>query len=284
MNIKIYCVVFLLFIFDASYSQKERVCKLCLNGGVHQHISPYDFSLKKELPFVFSSAGLIVFSEISRLKNDTKPFTEKELGTLNRNDVNPFDRPTTYKYNTNAAKASDIIRTGVLILPAFFLAHHNTRDDIGHLVLLTTEVIALNWGVTNSVKHIVNRTRPNVYNENLNLEIRTSQQSRLSFFSGHTSNTAAITFMSAKVINDYHPEMVLKYKLGLWGIAAIIPAATAYLRVQSGNHFPTDVIVGYGVGATIGWLIPHLHKKKTNITLTPYSLREAKGVSFFYKF
>ena len=35
---------------------------------------------------------------------------------------------------------------------------------------------------------------------------------------------------------------------------------TAYGRVQSGDHFPTDVIAGAMAGAGIGILVPHLHR------------------------
>jgi membrane-associated phospholipid phosphatase len=36
--------------------------------------------------------------------------------------------------------------------------------------------------------------------------------------------------------------------------------ATAILRVRAGKHFWTDVLVGYGVGASIGLAVPLMHK------------------------
>ena len=78
-------------------------------------------------------------------------------------------------------------------------------------------------------------------------------------------------------------------KLGLWSGAVLIPATAAYLRVQSGKHFPTDVMAGYAVGAAIGWLVPHLHKTKTPLSIAPYSFIDVNGidgngVSFTYLF
>jgi membrane-associated phospholipid phosphatase len=35
---------------------------------------------------------------------------------------------------------------------------------------------------------------------------------------------------------------------------------TGLSRINTHNHFPTDAIVGYIVGAAIGYLIPELHK------------------------
>lgn len=261
----------------------DYTCLICKTGD-HLHISPYDFSVKKEAPFWIVGANSIIVSEIIRFNNDTKPYTEEELNQLDRNDINPFDRPTTYKYNPEAARLSDFLRTGVIILPALFLANHHTRDDIGGLAMLTIEVVGINWGITNGTKHLVNRTRPYVYNENAPLDLRTNNQSRLSFFSGHTSHTAAVSFLFAKVINDYHPDITFITKIGLWGLAGSIPAVTAYLRVQSGKHYPTDVMAGYFIGAGLGWLVPHLHKIKSRINLAPYSFQDANGMSLTYKF
>ena len=45
------------------------------------------------------------------------------------------------------------------------------------------------------------------------------------------------------------------------GAAALVPAAVAYNRIEAGKHFLTDNLVGYAVGATMGILVPQLHKK-----------------------
>jgi F0F1-type ATP synthase assembly protein I len=50
----------------------------------------------------------------------------------------------------------------------------------------------------------------------------------------------------------------------MWTAAALIPAVTGFSRVNTHNHFPTDVIVGYIVGAAIGYLIPEFHKSENS--------------------
>ena len=80
------------------------------------------------------------------------------------------------------------------------------------------------------------------------------------FFSGHTSSSAYFSFFTAKVFADTHPNS--KWKPVVWGSAIALPAMTGYLRYKAGKHFPTDVIVGYGVGAAFGILIPELYKNK----------------------
>ena len=45
----------------------------------------------------------------------------------------------------------------------------------------------------------------------------------------------------------------------MW-VAAAVPAVVAYFRIRAGKHFLTDNLVGYAVGATVGVLVPRLHR------------------------
>jgi membrane-associated phospholipid phosphatase len=88
-------------------------------------------------------------------------------------------------------------------------------------------------------------------------------------------------------MSDYHPDMKTEYKIGLWTFAAAVPFATAYLRVSAGKHFPTDVMTGYAVGAAIGWLVPHLHKKKKlpeGMSIMPSFSYGSRGIYLSYRF
>ena len=38
-------------------------------------------------------------------------------------------------------------------------------------------------------------------------------------------------------------------------------ALVSYWRVRSGEHFPTDVIMGSVAGAGVGVLVPHFHRR-----------------------
>ena len=67
-----------------------------------------------------------------------------------------------------------------------------------------------------------------------------------------------MSFLTAKMYHDFYPESDARPYV--WASAALIPAITGYLRVRGGKHYLTDVLVGYGVGAAIGILVPQLHK------------------------
>lgn len=278
-----------LFIVNPILSQTEshdESCPFCKDGA-HVNNGPYKKGFKTELPFLIASAGLMSSGLILQSLNTTEPFTDYEINNLDKNSVNPFDRPATYNWNPDDATTSDYLTVGAMILPALFLSTHHTRTDLGNLIVMGVEVGLINYGITLSVKNISNRTRPYVYNADVPLEERKSSDSRESFFSGHTSNAAAFSFFFAKVLNDYHPNMKTGLKITMWTVAAAVPATTAYLRVESGKHFKTDVITGFVIGATTGWLIPQLHKKKdkaSKFSAFPTTIFGRPGMHLSYRF
>lgn len=257
-------LVSLLFVFPAwSQQSTPNFCSIC-KDHTHAESAPYRLNFRTEVPYIISSGLILGTGFLVAELNKTKPYTAEELETLNPGSINSFDRRFVNKYSRRAATASDFIRTGITIFPVLLLSEHHTKEDITALLAMSAEVMAITFGVTNSVKNIVNRARPLVYNPEAPLSERIGKRSRRSFFSGHTSHTAAAAFFVAKVITDYHPNMNKGAKIGLWTVTSSIPALAGYLRVKSGKHFPTDVIAGYAIGAFTGWLIPHLHRVKNN--------------------
>ena len=90
--------------------------------------------------------------------------------------------------------------------------------------------------------------------------------------------TDALSFFTAKVINDLYPNS--KYKGLAWAGAITIPAFAGYLRYRAGKHFPSDIFVGYGVGAALGVLIPQFHKiKNDNVSLQAIPLSDGAMVN-----
>jgi len=285
-----FVAAFLLGSLLPSFAQKKSSndCKMCERED-HVHESPYEISFKKDWAFVLTGTALAATGHFVFVhdKENITPFTNLEIDALDRNDVNAFDRVATYNKSESAKNTSDALLIGsVVVLPSLFFLHHHTRKEIGGLFLMTYEAFSINYGLTNIVKSAVNRTRPYAYNpENYSYEERTDGESRFSYFSGHTSATASLSFLWAKVMTDYHPHMAKGYKIGIWSFAALIPATTGYLRVKSGKHYPTDVLTGYAVGAVTGWLIPEMHKiKNPNVNIFTSELFDVKTIGFSLKF
>jgi len=265
----------------------ENSCSICING-MHLEGTPYDFQIKNEWPFLAVGAISLATGIIAQNINHPTAFTEAELMNLDRHDIFFIDRGAANNWSRASATASDVVISTSILLPTFFLTNHHTKKEISMLIVMSLEVLTTNFGVTQLAKNIVNRARPFTYNSDLDFSDRSNKNDKLSFFSGHTSHTAAFSFFIAKVMTDYHPNARGKFKAIVWSIAALIPASTAVLRVKAGKHFPTDVITGYMVGASIGYLIPQLHKLKkkklNNISMIPIFTGGGGGVRIGYGF
>lgn len=260
-----------------AHQEKSRKCMLCLSGTNHSsHERPYrDFSFKSELPLL---SGIFGLSTLSLVLKSPTPLTVEQVNLLDKNEVNAFDRYAISKNSASAQNISDVFLTGVLVLPAIFLSNHHTRKDILPLALMSVETIIINIALTDITKKLASRTRPLAYNPNFSIEEKTKENARVSFFSGHTSHTASLSFLMAKVMTDYHPHAKKGFKIGIWAFAAAVPGVTGYLRVRAGKHFPTDTIAGFIAGGLVGVLVPHFHRKKQIIPNGKVSVTPSIGI------
>jgi membrane-associated phospholipid phosphatase len=125
----------------------------------------------------------------------------------------------------------------------------------------------------------IDRYRPVSYYEELAFDVRSEGDSRNSFYSGHVSSVAAATFFMVKVYSDYHPE-IGNNKYLFYGAALVPPVALGYFRIKALRHFPSDILVGIGVGALCGILVPELHRlAQENISLGLYTTQEGTGLA-----
>jgi membrane-associated phospholipid phosphatase len=216
------------------------------------------------------------------------PLTIAELQTVNRNDLNPIDRwaldldPSKMSYYANL---SDITLTGFILLPALDLFDHNIRQDWLDIALMyaETQIIVNNIYLYAPFGPLFqNRYRPAVYYDALGTSgTRLTAWNRSSFYSGHVASAAAASYFAAKVYCDYHPELSGGNKFLLYGAAAIPPLIEGYLRMHALDHFPSDILVGFGVGTLCGILIPELHRIKIeNVSMGLYSSVEGTGINF----
>lgn len=220
--------------------------------------SPYIVNWKKEIPYISTAVGLNLVGAYAA--SQSKILTSLEIAELNANNINSFDRFATENFSTSFIKASNGLELGTQLAPVLFLTGKKTRKNFTQILALYFEASFINTGVTIVSKMAFRRIRPFVYNPNVLEEEKLRRTARTSFISGHTSTAAVGCFFTAKVFSDFYPDS--NWKPVVWSAAAIIPGVMGYFRVAAGRHFPTDVIAGYLVGGTIGFLVPHLHRKK----------------------
>ena len=161
------------------------------------------------------------------------------------------------------------------------------RQQAGKVLVMYTESLAITAALYTVTAGAINRSRPLVYpdkngNFKADLDKRESNNSQRSFYAGHVAATASTTFFAAKVFSDLHPDS--KLKPFVWVTAAALPVVTGYYRYKAGEHFLSDITLGYVLGAGVGILVPQLHKINNfnRVSIAPAMWQNAKGVSIAY--
>lgn len=265
--------------FFLSHNSIQQQSLLASQDSIYNH-SPYDLTQSRERWILGSGAILGVTGLV--LMNNIQALTLEEINQLDPADVNKFDRHAIGPYRTY--KAGDLLLYGSFLLPLTFLSNKDMKRDFKILGIIGLEVLLFQAGLNAVIKGISQRIRPYVYDSETGVDKKTSKDAKLSFYSGHTSTSAAMSFYTAKVFSDYLPDGLTKTLI--WTGAIIYPAAVGYLRVASSNHFSTDVIVGYAVGAMIGYYLPQLHKrdKDNGLSVFPSVKYDHITISAMYSF
>lgn len=181
-------------------------------------------------------------------------------GSLALEQIPPIDRIATRLWTPSASKASDVLFgiTAGAALAGTFVNQHGERPLLPAALLAQSAL--LSFGLTSTVKELARRPRPYLYNAEVPEALHDPRKDRASFWSGHTANAAAIAFTAASLVQ--RSDAPRGWKTASWLSAATLPAITAWLRVRSGKHFPTDVLAGYAAGAAVGIAVPAYHRAR----------------------
>jgi membrane-associated phospholipid phosphatase len=210
-----------------------------------------------------ASAGLGLY-----LVARSDSITLAEIGALDRQEVNGFDRGATDNWSPAWQDFSDWPRNVLLATSAALsLAPLVADDDLAEALTLGAillETATLTAGATYIVKALAGRTRPYAYNQSLTPEERyliagpQEPSVHLSFYSGHAATAFAAAMLVSTVYADVHgPSTTSRI---VWVATLSAASLTAFARVKGGAHFPTDVLVGAAVGSAMGRLVPALHR------------------------
>lgn len=225
---------------------------------------PYQLTAKKEAWITGVALPMSCASFV--LEKNMKPLTLDKISSLDANDINKLDRFTVNNFNEKVIKRSDITMNSVIalgfasnfIVPAIYSSSDSYGKQLGTLGVIWLETNLVNFALTELAKTTIKRSRPFLYGSEAPDNLRFTKDARKSFFSGHTSFTAANSFYMASLYTSYQKGNA--WNPLIWGVASLPPLLAAIQRVRAGKHFPTDVAVGYLVGAACGILIPKLHE------------------------
>ena len=242
--------------------------------------SPYYLSKRMDLPLAAVSTGLLVGAELV----DVTPLTEDDINDLNKDEVSDFDYSATENWDENSIATSDLLLYSSIGFPAILLIDKEIRRDYKKFMSIWVETFVLTYGLTNLTKVLVSRPRPYLYGTSEGSEEhKMKDDNQRSFFSGHTSLSAASWFMMASMYQDYHPES--KLAPYIWATAYLVPAATGYYRYDAGKHFLSDVLTGYFIGRAIGVMVPRWHKKSSRVDVGLMLLPSGEpGVQLTYRY
>ena len=246
--------------------------------AAQQAPSPYRTRFAVDGPVILAegaSSGFGLYRSMQR-----NGLSNTELAVLNKNDIPSFDRFSAGYYSETFQTAGDLLCYPTLaIAPGLLALNPAARGRYGQVVVLYLEtVLAADAFFTTAIGNIP-RYRPYLYGPEGG-DLRNGHIATNSFFAGHTAHTAAATFFAAKVFHDFNPDS--RAQPYVWTAAALVPAVVAYTRIEAGKHFLSDNIVGYAVGATMGVVVPQLHKVagRRGISVVPLQGMNVNGYSY----
>jgi len=235
-----------------------------------------------DIPIFVVGAG---WSAYAFTKIYSKPHsTEEDILSLDKNNINGFDRWAVRPYSESLDKISYYPFFASMPLPFLFL-FGNTKKDFFKLTGLYLEAMSITGFLYTGSVYFVDRYRPYAYSDESTMDQRTRGGAKNSFYAGHVALVGTSTFFMAKVYADYHPDSKLKWFF--YTLAGTTTAVTAYLRYRAGQHFPSDLLLGMAQGTLTGLLVPHFHKNKLiknqNLTVLPFSTGRSLGMSLVYR-
>ncbi len=252
------------------------IAVLCFCAGMVQpstahsaeRVAPFSLIPAKETVIALTAASSLIAGAYF-----VSTMTLPDPASLDKKDIVPFDRFATRYYSKKDSHLSDYSRDATIALSALSLLPY--WDDLGRGdmdnfitdVVMFLEAEAVTSGLTMCAKGLAGRPRPYAYHSDLSLSTRRQRSSFESFWSGHASISFTTAVMTGYVYQKHYPDS--PYILPVWIGGLSFATAAAVLRVNSGYHFPTDVLTGAVVGSCIGWLIPSLHEHESrSIALT----------------
>lgn len=235
-------------------------------------LSPVNDSIQLSTSFALAGSGLLC-DKVFKIKD-----SEFNPDELDRSEVAIMDQIFMQSYN----KAIDYVGTGftaaALLTPLVFAAVPN--NEWLTLGVMYGEALMYAYGFKQWGKLIVNRARPYMYFNDYPESKVEDGDWNCSMPSGHTTYAFTGAAFASYVFCQYFPDSYWRY--GVVGVSFGLAVTTAALRMASGNHYFSDVMVGAVIGTTCGFVVPFLHstdfykrfeKKNDNveIALTPVS-------------
>ena len=240
---------------------------------------PYQLDWRKDALIGGGAAVLYGTHLAIYFTQDRDSARDHGLDRLHKSDINFVDRAMMFSYSRSLDLTGDILLAATMAAP-FALALHQDKDTIITGAVMYAEALLLAHSFKELTKDVVVRWRPYCYYDDTRSKLLKDDESGKSFMSGHSAMAFTSASFLSTVYSKMHPEGNSKYWVAGGSFAAA--AGVAALRVLSGNHFFTDVLVGAAWGTFAGWLVPQLHYSQDErpVKLSLVSSTGAPGILF----
>ncbi len=141
---------------------------------------------------------------------------------------------------------------------------------------------SITWAglLTSVFRFAVRRPRPYLYIDGAYPDRRDTADATMSFWSGHVADLFAIGVTVAWTFTLRHGVRAASTWI-VWTVLIGTASSVAVMRVLSGEHFPSDVLVGATAGTGVGLLIPYVHpRRKSTLTKVLSSVRPIVSSNF----
>jgi membrane-associated phospholipid phosphatase len=180
-----------------------------------------------------------------------------------------LDRRALGRLDVNAKEASDWTRNAAIAFPlamAILFGEPGHRwADFGARSAVYAEAFLFSLGVTALGKTTVARPRPYAYapEEQRPGDSDYDVSSDWTFASMPSGHAASAWTGAGLAMSDFllsRPDAHWAQRMAVGFVGGGLGGATGGLRVQAGMHFPSDVLIGSGVGFASGIAVPLLHR------------------------
>lgn len=257
----------------------KQIIFFLLLSSISVHLKG-QFQVKPLTDGAILASGVATALTVYVLVDGNAPLSLNDINMTDPQSVNGFDRSATRQSAANLESFADYAMIAAFGGGIPLLFSETARQKGWAISVMAAQTVI--WAATlpQITKIAFPRERPFVYNPGFSVDNKMEQRARESFFSRTTTMAFAGAVFSAQLYDTFFPESVYRY--WVWGGSLALAASAGYFKYSSGQHFPTDILMGAAVGSFIGWVIPHIHKnepKKQHLS-SGFAILPGKGACF----
>jgi membrane-associated phospholipid phosphatase len=184
------------------------------------------------------------------------------LPAMDRASVRPFDQRLDALSDvslilTVAFLAVPVLAPGKSVEASGPWASSGPYPDWLETAVVSAEALGFAEVSKNGLKWAFRRPRPYLYDPASAMRFEGDADAYRSFPSGHATTAFAAAAAATVLYAERNPGSPWAWALGASAFASA--SATAWLRVESGNHYFSDVLAGALLGTLVGVAIPLAH-------------------------